>query len=262
MPSNGVGADGPPVSATTLGLAATVDAAITVLLLFVGWTVSTRAASPAGRRALRAFGVWWFGLAVTVAANAIKEAVVAADLDAATFLNAFQYAYVLALCAAVWGLLYYLVYLFTGHERAYWPLATFYALYATTALWVIASMTPAGVTEGKWFVQWAYANPTPGGPILIVLTLLLLLPQIGAAVVYLRAASGTPDRMARFRVRVVAWSLILWLGIQLLAPFLMLGRFEWWQAGGRLVGLAAALAILVAYRPPLALARRLEVARG
>lgn len=246
------------VSASTLGLAALVDAVITVTLLYVAWVVATRPASSEGRRALHAFGIWWAGLAVTVGANVVKEATVALGIDAAPFLNAFQYVYIAALCAAVWGLLYYLVYLFTGNPRWYARLALFYALYAALALTLIYRMGPAGVTPGKWFVQWNYTNPAAGGPLIVILTLLLLLPQIGGAIAYLRVTRKTDAALTRFRVRVISWSLILWLGLSLAAPFLQLGRFEWWQAGGRFVGFAAALAILIATRPPASLRRHLE----
>lgn len=252
------------MSATTLAAAAAVDALVALVLVYVGWTVAIRPASAEGRRALHAFGVWWIGLAITVAINATKEGFASAGILAPAFFVALQYVWVAALCAAVWGLLYYLIFLFTGHDEWYWRLALFYVAYGAAAAWALAQLQPNGIiaptaTEHKWFIQWSYANPSALGVVLNVLILLLLLPQIGAAVVYLRAAGRTKDKLARFRVRVVAWALILWLGLTLLAPFVQLGRFEAWQAGGRLVGLAASLAILYAYRPPAALRRRLEV---
>lgn len=252
------------MTSATLAAAAIVDAAIAVLLFYVGRVVAARKGSPPAKRALQAFGAWWDGLAFTVLVNAVKEAVAALgferEMGVVPLLDLLQYASIVALCIAVWGLLYYLIYLFTGNERWRVPLATFYAAYALVGLAFVWRMDPAGVAAGKWFVTWAYTAPAAGGAFLVVLTLLLLLPQIVGAALYLRAARHATTALSRYRIRLVSWALILWLGITLVAPFVQLGRFEWWQAGGRLVGLVAALAILMAYRPPPAIARRLTEA--
>lgn len=245
----------------TLAAAALVDAAIVVIFLHVAWLVARRPSSARSRRATLAFSVWWAGIGVTILANAAKEAVAAAgvhDVPAVVaVLDAFQFAYVAALVAAVGGLVAYLTYLFTGSRRSFGPIAAFYVAYGIAALWLVARMRPDGVAPGKWFVQWSYAEPQAGGSLLLLMVLLLLLPQIGAAAAYLSLRRRVADGAVRYRAGLVGWSLLLWQGIQLAAPFLQLGRFEWWQAGGRLVGLAAAVVVLLAYRPPRSVRRRI-----
>lgn len=248
----------------TLLVAAVVDSAIAGVLAGVGRVFHGAAASVDARRALASFRLWWFGLAFTVFANASKEAVAAFGAHTSPFavviLNAMSYAFILATCAAVAGLLYYLTYLVTGRRGAFVPIVAFYAAYTVVALALVARMAPAGVTPGKWFVQWAFLHPTSGGPLLAVLTLLLLLPQIAAGIAYLVLRRRLDEPLARYRTGLIGWALVLWLGLALVAPFVQLGRFEAWQAGGRLVAFAAALAIFSAYRPPALVRTRLEAA--
>lgn len=240
------------MAVATLLAAALVDLGIALTLLFVGWRVWRRTRSPSGARAAAAaFATWWVGLAVTVLANALRELVAGLGLEGASFVPGFalvlHLALVAGLVASVWGLLYYLVYVFSGRRGAFWPLAAFYAAYGAVAAWLVWGMRPDGFVPGKWFVGWSYAKPTVGGPLLVVMTLLLLLPQLGSAAAYGTLWFRAPEGAMRRRVALVSVALIVWLGSSLVAPFLQLGRFEWWQAGGRLVGLAASLVILYAY---------------
>lgn len=240
--------------ALPLLVASSVDVAVAILLAFVGVVVARRHASPAARRAQRAFAVWWWGLSVTTGVTASREVAGAFGVaDAAAVVavaNLLQYAYVVALCAAVWGLLYYLLYLYTGRSGFFWPLATFYGLYGLVALGLIIQMRPAGISVGKWFAGAAYASPQTGGVLLTVMVLLLLLPQLVAAAAYATLYRKVENAESKYRIALVSGALFVWLGLSLVAPFIQLGRFEAWQAGGRLVGLAAAVVILMAFRPP------------
>lgn len=250
------------MSAGTLGFAALVDAAIFLVFVVVGLVVLRRPTSSEARAASVAFGLWWLGIGASVLANALKEACVAFAVHetpaAVAALVAVEYASVAALVVAVGGLVYYLVYLFTGRRGALLPIAAFYAAYGLVALALVSNMEPSGVEPGKWFVQWAHERPQQGGGLLTLLVLLLLLPQIVGSGLYLSLRSRVAEPLARYRVTMVGSAILAWQGIQLVAPFLALGRFEWWQAGGRLVGLAAALVVLLAYLPPAAWRERLQ----
>ncbi|HVM45590.1 MAG TPA: hypothetical protein VM582_06610, partial [Candidatus Thermoplasmatota archaeon] len=62
----------------------------------------------------------------------------------------------------------------------------------------------------------------------------------------------------RFRIAVVSTSIIVWFTASVSAYFLL--DVTWFQVLNRSIGVAAALAIFAAYRPPHWLERRLRLA--
>lgn len=242
------------MSATTLGLAALVDLATAGLLAFTGWHVLQRHPRGPALVATRAFSLWWFGLAWTLLLTAAREgaaAVGAADALGAVVVPAHA-TYVVALCVAVWGLLYYLLYLFTGRTGWLWPTAIGYGVVALAALALSARLEPRGLAVSKWFVGWDYGDAAAGGPFVLLTFALLLVPQLAAAIAYATVARRAEDPILRSRIHRVSLALIVWLGLSFFAPFLQLGRFEAWAAGGRIVGLAAAVVIARAFTHDLA----------
>jgi hypothetical protein len=60
----------------------------------------------------------------------------------------------------------------------------------------------------------------------------------------------------KYRVLLVSWSIIIWFLSPLFAIVAGLAEQDWWQLASRLIGLAAALTILMAYQPPRWLQQR------
>lgn len=235
-----------------LATAAFVDLCIAATLAWVGATLSARGLAPEPRRANQAFTAWWFALGAGFLLNAFWEASAAWSLHDdpgyAGFLVATDYVYVLSLIVAVWGILYYLVYLRTGRAGLFWPLTAFYALYAAAALYGVARAQPTGLNVATWFVGWNYGRLATEGALYLALLLLLIVPELGALVAYARLRRRTSDPEQRRRIAVVAGGIFALIFLPVLADAAGLGRFEAWQAGGRFISLGAALAIVRAYR--------------
>lgn len=248
------------VSATLLS-AALVDFAAAFVFLFVGGRVARHSVSAEAVRARSAFAIFWLGMAIDIVITAVRELTAAFDVTTGTAMARFVgltfYVYVFALTAAVAGLLYALLFIYTGRKALIWPVFGFYGAFFVYAAFLISRLDPVGNAPGKWFAQVAYANPTAAGaPLVLALFALLLLPQLATAIGYATLARKAPEGELKFRIKVVSTALIGWFGSSLGAPFVGLGRFEFWQAGGRLVALAAAVAIAVAYAPPASLRAR------
>src|SRR5258706_11619559 len=93
---------------------------------YVGWRLRKRAVATAdGRLAWRLLRVWWFALAGTTLMNALMSLLGAAGWTSLPVFTVLTYVNLLMSCAALWGLLYYLVYLFTGSRRWLIPLTLF-----------------------------------------------------------------------------------------------------------------------------------------
>lgn len=250
----------------TLAIASLVDLATGGVFGYVGARVAGRHVAGPARRAALAFGVWWYFLSFNAIQTGLRGMAAAFDLVppdgvVESSLVALSYAAVIALCAGVAGLLYFLVYLFRGSERAFWPIVGFYAAYAVVAVYAYSLLQPNGVAAGKWFAG-VTTGSTIGSAFFAIMVLLLFVPQIGGAVAYGALYFRLESAEKRYRVALVSTSLAVWLTLTLLAPFLGLGRYEWWAAGGRLVGLAAALAVLLAYHPTRAIRARLARAEA
>lgn len=251
--SSGPGASGERMVSGPLLLAALVDALAGIFLAYAAQRVLARGASlsDAARRANLLFGVWWICLAVGVGLNALWEAAGASGTTRAAWLTATDYVYVLSIVGAAWAILYYVLYVFTGRRGIFWPLTVFYAAYAALGLWTIWRIQPTGLNVSTWFVGWDYARIDAVGPLLGILVILLILPNLIAIGAYATLGRKLVEPQARRRVMLVTVGVLVWLLTPVLGDATGLSRVELWQAGSRFLMLAAAIAILVAFGPKL-----------
>jgi hypothetical protein len=164
----------------------------------------------------------------------------------------------LALCIALWGLLYYLFYLFTGNSRYFGPLLVFYAVYYVLLIYYITASVPNNVEVGRWRAAVVYSQPLRG-PFFVIIIALLLLPQVLGGLAYFTVFFRVTETTQRYRVLLVSWSIIIWFLSPLLALIGGVGETDAWQVLSRLIGLAAGLTILAAYLPPRWVKLRLGV---
>src|SRR5260221_10290319 len=94
---------------------------------YVGWRLSKRVISSADARlAWGSFTVWWYGLAVTTLIGGFQNLFGVVGLTSLSLFVTAAYINILPAYIALWGLLYYLIYLFTGNRRLLPPLSVFY----------------------------------------------------------------------------------------------------------------------------------------
>lgn len=226
---------------------------------YVGTRFVRRQVSGESRLAARMFALWWMGLGVTTASGGLLALAGAFGTPSLGVVSASSYANIVIVSAALMGLLYYLVFLYTGRGEILLPMVAFYTAFGTTLALYIAASNPIGVRVSRWSVALTYEHPITG-PFIILFLLLLIVPQIIAALAYFRLYFKLRERAQRFRVAVVSWSLIIWFGSSLLAAGAGVSQSDAWQVASRSLGLGAALAIFAAYYPPKWLKSRLGVA--
>ena len=217
---------------------------------YVGWRLGKRFVPSAdARQAWQLFMLWWFGLAVSTLVNGLQSLFGALGLaDLPLFLTA-SYVNILVVCIALLGLMYYLIYLFTGNKRAFLPLIIFYAAYYILLVYYITASVPSHVDVGRWSATVAYRLPLTGPFFLIVLALLLI-PQIIGGLAYFSLYFRVREATQKYRVLLVSWSIIIWFISPLIALAGGLAEEDWWQFASRFIGLMAAFTILMAYLPP------------
>lgn len=228
---------------------------------YVGMRLARTPATADDRSALRSFGLWWGGLALLSLLGAMQSILWLAGFREPAIHVAFTYMAVAPLCVTVWGLFYYLAYLFSGSRRIRVWAGLFYGFVYVVFVVLIALSEPIGVSAGTWDVTIEYAAEVPAAAALLLLALLVL-PVLGGAVAYGSLFFRVKEPMQRYRIAVVSLALALWFIGPLGAQVTGVAQSEGWAIASRIIGFLAAVAILLAYRPPANIARRLAAKRS
>jgi hypothetical protein len=225
---------------------------------YVGHRLARRPSSLHGQLAVTLFALWWYALAASTAINGIEDLLAHAGVRRLDVFVTASLVNILAVCIAMWGLLYYLLFLFTGNRSMLLPLSLFYVLYYTLLVYYVTHAAPVGLDVGEWDVALEYAHPNQG-PLFTVVLVLLVAPAMLASLGYLTFLREVKDRSQRYRILVVSLSIIIWFGSALAGAASNLASLDGWQIFTRLLGAVAATSILLAYHPPRFLQRRLGV---
>jgi hypothetical protein len=192
--------------------------------------------------------VWWYGLAGTTLASGVLSLLGAFGVTNLQLFVTITQVNFLAICVALYGLMYYLLYLFTGNRRLLTPLTVFYiAYYALLVYWSQSSL-PIGVKLGRWSATLNYQQQFTG-PLFVAVLLLLVIPQIIGSMAYFSLYFRVKGTTQKYRILLVSWSIIIWFLSAFLASVSGLAQQDWWQIISRVIGLGAALTILMAYQP-------------
>lgn len=228
--------------AWSLAVASAASFAAGALFLRIGVRLGRHVAGPEGQP-LRAFGMWWAGIGAATVCYGLRILFGAAGWKGPVVVMLGLGIAFAGL--AVWGLIAYLSYLYTGRRNGGRVAAWVYGVLVAFTLGYIAAAAPHRLVVQRWTVD-AYAVTAPlGASMDVVLTLAFLLPPLAAAVLILHLLGRTQDRDQRRRILAVGLGLPLWVSAHLAAR---LSDADLWQFFARVVlGVGVALAISVAY---------------
>jgi hypothetical protein len=193
-----------------------VTGVVAAFYLVIGYRLSQRRVSPGSRLATGQLAMWWGGLGADLAVGAAELVVaLAGGLTFATAMS-FYLVTIIVIVAALWGLTGFLVYVYTGHYHLVWVCTIYIAFYVTFLFWFF-SESPYAIAIEAGSVVWQYSG-TPNLVVELVLVLLLLVPEIAAAGLYLSLLRRTRDPAPRYRIALVGGGILLWFGIDILLP--------------------------------------------
>jgi hypothetical protein len=244
------------MSMQTLALAATASLLTSALYLYIGHVLSSRPVSAEASLANRMFVVWWRALGTLGLLGVGMLLLYMAGGLQVWMHRTFTTLSLLGLFLALWGLQFYLVYLYTGSRRSFVPLGIFYAVLFVATIGLMEYLgRPERIVDNGWALR-TEPRPELGPAFGLGFLLLLVGPQIAAAAAYARLYAKTRDRTQRYRIALITGSIIVWFGSSLVATGAQVSDQLAYQLASRLIGIAAALAILAAYKPPAWIRRR------
>ncbi len=238
------------MSQATLLFSAATALASGLLFSFVGFSLKTRDLKGEDRTALLAFALWWQGLAALVAYSAITSTLAAVDRLDANLLITLTHPLLLLLFLAVWGLTYYLSYLYLGRPTLKIPLAAFFTLLYLWTTYLFVAAHAHGITVGPWSASLEYERDIASFRGASLLGPLVLGPAFLAALGYFFLLFKVREPILRYRIGLVAASVLVWFGSSLVATFAGISTAAWWPMVTRAISMVAALVVLAAYRPP------------
>lgn len=235
--------------------------AAALLYAWVARLVQQRSLSDDARTANALFATWWSSFALFYGLTGAFRVARGLGLEDLSLALVVLDTAVVLLCVGLWGLLGYLVYLYTGSRRWFAPLGAGYALFGITLLYLVAWMEPVGFREDALAGGLRYARPLPQG-LALALGLLFAGPIVAGAIaygsLYFRVRSPEP----RYRIGMVAGAFLLWFGWLTISTVLdladrypnSLALYAWGQSLVMLVPLL----VILAFRPPAWVRARLR----
>ncbi len=244
----------------TLLFGATLSVLCAGIYFYVGRVLShRRQSSPETGLAWLMFVVWWYALAAATLSGGILSLLGAFQIVSLSLFTTVTLMNLLTICIALYGLMFYLLYLYTGNRGLIAPLGVFYFLYYGLTIYFILASEPIGVQVTRWTASLENQNIIRG-PLYLIALSLLVFPQIIGSLAYFMLYFRVSAPTQRYRILLVSWSIIIWFTSSFLASISGMSEMDWWQIASRLIGLGAALTILFAYQPPSWIKRRFGVA--
>jgi hypothetical protein len=231
----------------------------------VGFQVGRRPASPDAELAKRMFQAWWYGLAGLSLFTPLVAILAVLRLDGFTLMMVLIQGLLILVFAAIAGLVYYLLYLYTGKR---WVLGAVLVYFLVMLVWLEVLLTSAHIT--------AYGVPPGGGaktflgpdgqriatdPLQsLVFGLLVAVPPLLSALAFFLLYFRIDGLEQKYRIAVVSASLVVWFGSSLVGTITGLSyrvdTQQAWMVTSSVVSLCAATAVYLAYKPPGWIARR------
>lgn len=250
---------------TDLLLQAAFALVTALLYAWIASLVQHRSLSAEARAANTMFATWWGGLGILYGLSALYNAAAAFDLVTLPIAIAYIDILLVLLCVALFGLLGYLLYLYTGSRSWYLPLGIAYAALAIGLFYMISWMEPIGFKSGGIGLQLEYARELPER-VSRVVGFLISIPIVGAALLYGSLFFRVKAPEPRYRIALVASAFLFWFGWSAISTSLSLARrfpdsvalYVWNSA----IAILVPLVIVMAFRPPRWVRQRLEAAAG
>ncbi|HVL47662.1 MAG TPA: hypothetical protein VM889_03810 [Candidatus Thermoplasmatota archaeon] len=245
------------------GLGSAALACLTAALYaYIGRVVSERPAEGNAQTAIRAFALWWFALAVSTFIGGARTFLVVMGVHDLVFHEALGFIAILPLVMSLWGLMSYLLFIYTGSLKPAWTLALVYSVIYAYFVYLFVWLNPVDVRIGAGASAVLVNTNTLDSAAVAFVVAVLVLPIVIGAIAYGSLYWKTQEPIQRFRIATISLGILAWFLSPAFGSAAALQNAAWWIIFTRIVAIAIPLTILVALRPPPWLLRRLGAAQS
>ncbi len=240
---------------------ALLNALMVYVLVRVGVVVMERRPKGPGHLAGTSFAVWWFTLA-GLQAGSVLDFIIQAVGGSWTLAAYMTYVQLLLLIivAAIGGLLYYMVYVYTGRRNAWRIIAAAYTGIYILLVYYVFLAEPIAVTQGPLGTTLEYRYDLDDTLLARIVGIGLILPTLLAAIGYFSLYFRVEEPSQKFRIGAVGGSFIIWFGSSLLVGQLT----DWsdttaWRITSAFITLGSAFAVYTGFQPPAWMRKRFHL---
>lgn len=241
----------PPHDTAITAATLVVSLAAASIYLYVGKRLFERLVSTSARLASIQLALFWGGLGVSILLGAVEVALALGNAFTLPLALTFVIMSDLVAVIALWGLVGFLTYVYTGrYHLPEW--GAIYIAFFVMAIYYTLAQAPSGVA----FVMGAPTIVYAVAPIKWLeapIILILVGPELVGAILYLSLLRRTKVQEQRSRIWLVGGGILLWMGLDLFVP----GTTGGWILARTVLEVIPGLMTLIAYYPPTWAQRRL-----
>ncbi|MBW3581825.1 MAG: hypothetical protein KY455_01885 [Euryarchaeota archaeon] len=229
-----------------------------VVYLLVGARLGSRSVPQDAASASRLFALWWFGVGLYTLSGVVQLSLFRIGIWDIVIHMTVVFSALLIVFIALWGLVYYLLFVYTGDERLLPATLAFYVVLYVAVVYYIVQSGPQAVAMQGGEVVVVYRDPPQGLAERVLVGVVIGVPLLSAAA-YASLLLRASGRSQRYRIGLVSATIMVWLGTGLLINLFfgldtVLGHIV-----SRAIGLLAALVVLMAFFPPQWVQERFDV---
>jgi hypothetical protein len=241
------------------GLALTLLSA--ALFARVGAWLWRRPTTREARLASRMYATWWLAVAAVVLVAGAHTVLGLAGVTALAPYVFLAYAVDVPLAVALWALLNYLVFLYTGRRAALWPLTVAYALFVPFAFYYTSFQGDRVLRATDWDIRAVGTSAAPAW-LNALFGVVLAGPALAIVLAYAFLLARVREPPQRYRLSMTALAFALWFAPVLVGFLLGWQSQPWFAWLYEAPGVLAAGLVLAAYRPPAFVQRRIDEAEA
>lgn len=208
-----------------------------------------RRGSRAPSLAIVGFAAFWWSAAVVWADQGLAALAGATGRASLPLLRALDQAATAFYCLAAASILFYVLYLLTGKQRALGPILLYYLGLFLALRYHVESALPVRVDVGAWQANVAYAAPLQG-PRYTLLVAMMVVPLLASIAAYGALVFRVRDPGARYRIACVTIGLLVWITTEALSYTTGAASTAEGELTRRLVALGSTGIVLAGYAPP------------